>query len=230
MKYFYILLLLLIVHTSLFAQLDPFETTVTRNEKMNFYLYSPTPATELSPLVVFLHGGGEGGDDIELVKKHGLPKLISQGSDFPFYVFAPQNPYTNGLWDDRMIDHMVDRLVDSLSIDVKQIYLVGLSRGGNGIWRMAINNPDKYAAMISICAASIPLLYLKRTPTLPVWFFHGEKDSVVPVAQTIQAYEKMRKLNADARITLYPEANHDSWTQTFKNDEIYKWLLSHRLK
>jgi predicted peptidase len=72
MEYFYILLLSLIIHTSLFAQLDPFETTVTRNEKMNFYLYSPTLATELSPLVVFLHGGGESGDDIQLVKKTRL--------------------------------------------------------------------------------------------------------------------------------------------------------------
>ncbi len=197
---------------------------------MNFYLYSPAPDKESYPLVVFLHGGGESGDDIELVKRHGFPKLISEGRDFPFYVFAPQNPYLQGLWDDRMVNHMVDKLVDSLNVDVKRIYLVGLSRGGNGIWRLAINNPDKYAAMISICAASIPIQYLKRTPLLPVWFFHGEKDTAVPVAQTIQAYERMKQLNSNVRITLYPEAGHNSWTQTFNNDEIYTWLLSHRLK
>lgn len=71
---------------------------------------------------------------------------------------------------------------------------------------------------------------INRVPTLPVWFFHGEKDNVVHVEQTILAYEKMKQLNSEAKLTLYPEAYHDSWTETFENGDIYKWLLTHHLK
>jgi len=212
------------------AQLKAVETELVRTEKMNYLLYTPTGTQSQYPLVVFLHGGGEGGNDIELVKKHGLPKLIAQGRDFPFYVFAPQNPHINGLWDDRMVDKLVDELVHRHNIDTTRIYLAGLSRGGYGVWQMAINHPHKYAAMISICAATIPINYLKNVSGLPVWFFHGEKDDVIPVQQTLQAYETMKVLNPKTRITIYPAANHDSWTQTFENEEIYNWLLLQRLE
>ena len=125
---------------------------------------------------------------------------------------------------------MVDHLVDSLNIDSKRIYLAGLSRGGYGVWRMAINYPDKFAAMISICAASIPKLYINRIPSLPVWFFHGEKDNVVPVSESIEAYERMSEFNSNAKLTIYPEAKHDSWSKTFENDKVYEWLLSQSRK
>ena len=193
---------------------------------MNFLLYAPAEQQNALPLVVFLHGGGESGDDIEKVKTHGLPKLISEGRDFPFYVFAPQNPYEQGFWDDRTVDAMVDNLVDSLAIDTARIYLVGMSRGGYGVWRMAMNHPNKYAAMVAICPASIPVPYLSRVSSLPIWLFHGEQDDVVPVQQTVAAHEILKEINPNAKLTLYPEANHDSWTQTFENDAVYEWLLS----
>jgi len=222
--------LLFSIQISLFAQLVPHHIKLDRSDPINYFLYTPVGNEQAYPLVVFLHGGGEGGSDIELVKKHGIPKLISEGQDFPFYVFSPQNPGLSKLWDDQMVEYMVDKLIDSLSVDINKIYLVGMSRGGNGIWRMAINNPAKYAAIISVCAASIPTIYLNRLSSLPVWFFHGEKDTVVPVEETIRAYELMRKENDKVKITLYPKANHDSWTETFENQEIYTWLLHQRLK
>jgi predicted peptidase len=231
MKYFFLpMMLLSLLHSSGLAQLEAVETELLRTQKINYLLYTPTGNQAPYPLVVFLHGGGEGGDDIELVKKHGLPKLIAQGRDFPFYVFAPQNPHINGLWDDRMVNELVDELVRTLPIDTTRIYLAGLSRGGYGVWQLAINNPHKYAAMISICAANIPVNYIKNVSSLPVWFFHGEKDVVIPVQQTIEAYEIMKALKPETRLTIYPEANHDSWTQTFENDEVYHWLLLQRLE
>lgn len=210
------------------AQLEAARVSVSRSEEMNRYLYTPPTGQEPYPLVVFLHGGGESGDSLALVKQHGLPKLIAAGREFPFYVLAPQNPYPQGFWDDRTVDRMVDDLVDSLAIDTTRIYLVGLSRGGYGVWRMAINNPDKYAAMIAICPASIPVPYLRQVASLPVWLFHGEQDEVVPVQQTVAAYEVLQALNPEVKLTLYPQAGHDSWTQTFENDQIYEWLLSYQ--
>lgn len=224
MAKFFVGLSIFFISMPLFAQMIPLSTQVGKTE-MNFYLYTPVQDQDTFPMVVFLHGGGESGKEIEKVKTHGLPKLISEGRDFPFYVFAPQNPYEKGLWDDRVVDEMVGQLLDTLNIDPDRLYLVGLSRGGYGVWRMAINHPDKYAAMISICPASIPLLYTGRISDLPIWLFHGEQDPVVPVEVSKEVYEKMLPQNAQIKITLYPEAKHDSWTQTFENDEVYKWLL-----
>lgn len=226
MKIFsYLLFLFLVLSTSLSAQLVSFESNSDVVGEMNYLFYTPSNLTEKAPLVVFLHGGGEGGTDIEKVKIHGIPKLISEGREFPFYMIAPQNPYTRGFWDDRAVDKLVDEIVKNHNIDPARIYLAGMSRGGYGVWRMGINNPDKYAAMISVCAASIPLMYTNRIGDLPVWFFHGEKDNVVPVEVSINAYEKMKINNQNAKLTLYPDASHDSWTETFLNDEIYEWLL-----
>lgn len=196
--------------------------------QINYYLYSPKDTSSSPPLVVFLHGGGEGGDSIQMVLMHGYPKLIASGKDFPFYLLAPQNPYKNGFWDDRKVDKLIDHLVDSLNIEDRSIYLAGMSRGGYGVWRMAINNPDKYAGMLSICAASIPMIYVKKLQNMPIWIFHGEKDQVVPVEQSKLAYEVLKPINSNVKLTLYPEANHDSWTNTFNNPEVTQWLLSHQ--
>ncbi|WP_194766279.1 prolyl oligopeptidase family serine peptidase [Tamlana sp. I1] len=223
-------LLLILFSSSLFAQLKPHKTEVFGKEEMQYYLYTPTENQNQYPLVVFLHGGAQSGTDLSLVKAHGIPKRIAHGEAFPFYVFAPLNPHKNGLWDDRVIHSMVTKLADSLPIDKKRIYLAGLSRGGDGIWRMAVNNPNTYAAMLSVCAANIPLIYLKWAKKLPVWFFHGEKDAVVPVEQTKTAYEAMKKLNPNTKLTLYPTANHDCWTETYNNEAVYSWLLEQHLE
>lgn len=230
MKNTFTILLICLVQIPLFAQMKVEKTALEQKDSLNYLLYTPKDTVNAMPLVVFLHGGGEGGTEIELVKKHGLPKLISEGRDFPFFVFAPQNRYKNGLWNDRLIHAKTMKLADSLNVDKSRIYLVGMSRGGDGVWRMAVNNPNTYAALISICAASIPYIYLKNDEFLPVWFFHGEKDMIVPVEQTIEAYTRMRQLNENVELTLYPEVNHDCWTITFNNDEIYEWMLSHSLK
>ncbi|MEQ9310121.1 MAG: prolyl oligopeptidase family serine peptidase [Balneolaceae bacterium] len=225
-KLSYLLLFFIFFSPSISAQLVLLESNIDADQQINYLFYTPSDFKDQAPLVVFLHGGGEGGTDIEKVKIHGIPKLISEGREFPFYMIAPQNPYTSGFWDDRVVDKLVDEIIKNHNIDASRIYLTGMSRGGYGVWRMAINNPGKYAAMVSVCAASIPLIYTNRLENLPVWFFHGEKDNVVPVEVSIKAYEKMKANNQNVKLTLYPDANHDSWTETFLNNELYEWMLS----
>ena len=204
-------------------------TSISCVKEMNYLLYAPKEmsAEQKYPLLLFLHGGGEAGDSIELLKTHGPPKLIAQGKDYPFYVLSPQSPYINSPFDDYMIERLLNQVVDSLNIDTSRIYLAGLSRGGYGVWRLAIINPDRYAAMISICPASVPMVYIDKLTDLPIWLFHGEKDPAVPVEFSIDAYNELKSLDGNVRLSLYPEADHDSWTQTFENDSIYTWLLSH---
>ncbi|MBO6523867.1 MAG: dienelactone hydrolase family protein [Balneolaceae bacterium] len=222
------ILLSISFNAPLLAQLSAEQLAIDEDQTMQYLFYTPSETSEKMPLVVFLHGGGEGGTDIEKVKIHGIPKLIAGGKDFPFYMIAPQNPYARGFWNDRAVDKIVDHIISEFPIDTSRVYLAGLSRGGYGVWRMAINNPGKYAAMISVCAASIPQIYVNRIGEMPVWLFHGEEDSVVPVEVSINAYEKMKPANPNVKLTLYPDTDHDSWTPTFLNEEVYEWLLKQR--
>jgi predicted peptidase len=207
------------------AQQKAFTIKVKNQTKMNYLLYQPENINGEAPLLVFLHGGGEGGNNIEKVKKHGPPKLIEEGREFPFYVLSPQNPYEKGFWDDQAVMKLVNKIIEKYPIDTNRIYLTGLSRGGYGAWRLAMNNPDKFAAMVVVCAASAPAVYANRIKHIPVWIFHGEKDEVVPVSESIQMADALKAVDAEVRLTLYPEANHDSWTETFNNEEVFNFLL-----
>lgn len=194
---------------------------------LQYLLYIPQgearPADKL-PLVLFLHGGGEGGSDIEKVKKHGLPKLIEEGKQFPFIVVSPQNPSETQFWDDQQIIRLLDELEAELPVDPSRIYLTGLSRGGYGAWRLAIQNPDRFAALVPISGGgAVP--YAKKLKDVPAWVFHGAKDSVIPVNESQRMVDALRDSGGDVKFTIYPEAKHDAWTKTYENPDLYDWLL-----
>lgn len=201
------------------------------------WLYTPQTQTdehqggadEMSALLLFLHGGGEGGQDIKLVKKHGPPREIENGRSLPFYVASPRNPSQTQFWDDQMLIRLVDRLQHDLELDPDRIYLAGMSRGAFGAWRLAIQNPDRFAALIAVCGGG-DLPYLKRIRHLPIWCFHGLKDDVIPFSESERLVQELKELGNDVRFTVYPEADHDAWTQTFANPDIYQWLVQQRRK
>ncbi|HKJ80039.1 MAG TPA: prolyl oligopeptidase family serine peptidase [Prolixibacteraceae bacterium] len=212
------------------AQQKSHSTNVTTETKMNYLLYEPPGSLEKAPLLVFLHGGGEGGNNIEAVKKHGLPMLVENGKVFPFYILSPQNPYEKGFWDDRAVAELIDKIVKEYPVDESRIYLAGLSRGGYGAWRLAMNNPGRFAAMLVICGASAPDNYAGWIKDIPVWVFHGEKDQTIPASESINMVKALKEQGAEVKLTLYPDAGHDSWTEAFNNDEVFEWLLSHQNK
>lgn len=197
---------------------------------LQYLLYIPQgeskPADKL-PLVLFLHGGGEGGNDIEKVKKHGLPKLIEEGKQFPFVVVSPQNPSETQFWDDQQLIRLLDELEAELPVDPSRIYLTGLSRGGYGAWRLAIQNPDRFAALVPISGGGA-LPYAKKLKDVPTWVFHGAKDRVIPLAESQRMVDALREADGNVKFTIYPEAGHDAWTETYENPELYVWLLKQK--
>lgn len=200
---------------------------------MNYLLYLPQDYDkkneEAYPLILFLHGGGEAGDDVEMVKRHGPPKLISEGKEFPFIILSPQNAYKDKLWDDFAIKSLLDKIVHKYNVDTSRIYLTGLSRGGYGVWRMAIQYPTTFAAIAPVCGAA-PSAYAGWIRELPIWVFHGAKDKVIPVSESEDMVIALKKLGADVKFTIYPNAGHDSWTQSYENPALYEWFLSHKRK
>lgn len=193
------------------------------------WLYVPAgyDGARALPLVVFLHGSGERGSDLELVKKHGPPKMIAAGHAFPFIVVSPQCP-AETWWSECRVMAAVDDLLANLRIDRARVYLTGLSMGGAGTWEVAARHPDRFAAILPICGAGDQKRFAKRLIDMPTWAFHGDQDTAVPLERSVEMIDAMNAANAkEAKLTVYPGVGHDSWTATYENPEVFAWLLSH---
>ncbi|WP_456407685.1 carboxylesterase family protein [Caldithrix abyssi] len=207
------------------------KTTIVKTVEMNYLLYLPQDFEKESkkwPLMIFLHGAGERGNDLELVKRHGPPKLVEQGRQFPFILVAPQCPLDRW-WNVEELDAWLDVLLNELPVDRSRIYLTGLSMGGFGTWFWAILRPDRFAAIAPICGWGNPLEAAKLKD-IPVWVFHGARDPVIPLQRSQEMVEALKKAGAEVKFTIYPEAGHDSWSQTYDNPELYHWFLKHQKK
>jgi len=180
------------------------------------------------PLLIFLHGSGERGDDLKLVKTHGPPKLIEAGHKFPFIVVSPQCPKYQR-WQPIVLDGMLDDLIKQLRVDESRIYLTGLSMGGQGTWAWAANSPRRFAAIAPVCGRS-DRSWGKVLANMPTWVFHGAKDTAVPLAESEKVVNALKKNGGSPKFTIYPDAGHDSWTVTFDNPQLYEWLLQHTRK
>lgn len=182
------------------------------------------------PMIVFLHGAGERGDNIDLIKVHGPPKKINNGEDLPFIVLSPQCK-ENTRWNPQTVKILIDEIIENYPVDTKRIYVTGLSMGGFGTWDIAAKYPYKFAAIAPICGGADihawdATMHLKE---MPVWAFHGAMDQVVPLEGTVKIIQALRGVGSSPKLTIYPDANHDSWTETYDNPDLYAWFLKHSL-
>jgi predicted peptidase len=183
------------------------------------------------PLILFLHGAGERGTSLRLVAKHGPPKVDTQTGNFPFIVVSPQCP-DGKIWSNDLLLALLDEIENKYAVDNRRVYLTGLSMGGFGTWSLGLNHPERFAAIAPVCGGGdfiTPLLADKaRLTALPVWAFHGAKDPVVPLEESERMVNHLKKLGVqEVKFTVYPEALHDSWTQTYANPELFEWFLQH---
>jgi len=189
--------------------------------------YDANDADKRWPVLLFLHGSGERGDDLEKVKVHGPPKVAPARTDLPFIVISPQCP-ANERWLPAELVVLLDEVAAKYHTDPNRMYLTGLSMGGYGTWSLATEYPDRFAAIAPICGGGDPA-DVSRIRQVPAWVFHGGKDPVVPVERAREMVDALKKTGAtEAKLTIYPEAGHDSWTQTYDNPELYAWLLAHK--
>ncbi len=199
-------------------------------QDLNYLLYLPNEydqSEQVFPLVLFLHGAGERGDDLENLKIHGIPKLINEGRSFPFISVAPQCP-NDGYWDKpeyvSTLISLVKTVMKDTRVDPKRVYGTGLSMGGLGTLAIAIKDPELFSAIIPICGGA-DLEKIQRLNKLPMWIFHGDRDDVIPLDNSISIYQSLRSVNENVFLTVYAGVDHDSWTETYENDDIYDWLL-----
>jgi predicted peptidase len=201
---------------------------------LNYWLYLPdnhdADLARRWPLILFLHGIGQRGDDLAMVKAHGPPARLDAGKDLPAIVVSPQCPAEMD-WTPLLptLMALVDHICDRYLVDASRIYLTGLSMGGRGAWHLAVAYPDRFAALVPICG-SIPDVpgFLDRVCALqstPIWVFHGALDQVVPVENSYKLVDALERCGGDVRLTIYPDLEHDSWTTAYGDPELYRWLF-----
>lgn len=207
-----------------------FEKSVEKTLSLNYLLslpddYDPDDEKKVWPLVVFLHGAGERGNDLDKVKIHGPPMLVEQGRSFPFILVSPQCP-EGEWWTEQPVLELIDHLEKTHRINPQKIYLTGLSMGGYGTWYFATRAPERFAAIAPICGGGVPY-QMRWIKHLPVWAFHGDKDTAVPVEESTRLIAALKQQgNQNAKITVYPGVGHNSWSEAYNTEELYQWLLS----
>lgn len=207
-------------------------TEVVKPVRLRYRLWLPA-ADVLPPwpLILFLHGSGERGEDLADVEREGLPRRLAEGHTLPALVAAPQCPAGSDweLQTDALLA-LLDHLQARHPVDARRVSLTGLSMGGRGTWLLALLQPERFAAAVPICGRRPGPLRPGEIPPalarLPIWAFHGVRDPIVPVAETETIVAGLRAAGSEVRCTIYPDADHDSWTAAYAEPELERWLFA----
>lgn len=233
-----------------------YEVFAHNGDSLNYRILFPKDfsAEKRYPLVLFLHGAGERGDDNESQMIHGSDLFLKEENrqKYPAIVIFPQCP-KDDYWAKVDIDRsefplkfdfqfeegptpsmrMVMKLIDALSeksfIDKDQRYLMGLSMGGMGTFELLARKPETFAAAIAICGAAEPETTSKYRKDLPIRIFHGLQDNVVPPHYSKDMAAAINENRGNASLRLYKDANHNSWDSAFAECDLLDWLFSYRL-
>ncbi|MGH7539485.1 MAG: alpha/beta hydrolase-fold protein, partial [Gemmatimonadota bacterium] len=214
------------------------------------YVPSAYEATESWPVILFLHGAGERGSDGLLQTAVGLaPAIRRDAARYPAIVVFPQSP-RDSLWTGTPAQAAMaalERTMEEFSVDPDRVYLTGLSMGGHGTWYLAYRHPERFAAVVPICAWVRPRpdvprassvvppedgepfeVLARRLRDVPIWIFHGEVDRVVPVEESREAAAALEAAGADVRYTELLGVDHDSWDAAYGSPELTTWLFAQR--
>ena len=180
------------------------------------------------PLMIFLHGSGERGADIDRVRVHGPPKIADRNPDFPFILISPLLPAEQD-WDIAKLDAILDEALATLPVDRSRVYLTGLSRGGHASWAWAAAEPGRFAAVAPVAGRGDPATACALKDK-PVWAFHGDRDDVVIPEGSFAMVRAIRACGSSPRLTIYPDLGHNAWDPAYDDPALYLWLLSQRLE
>ena len=201
---------------------------VKKIEKISYILDYPQNAKGNVPLILFLHGSGERGNNLDMVKAHSpftYKSLIKE----PVAILAPQCP-ANTWWNTETVYQLLKEIQSKYKIDASRIYLTGLSMGGWGTWKLAMEHPEMFAAVAPVCAPADRVMEanISQFKNLPIKIFHGGNDDIVSPINSINMYQALKKVNQNVTLTIFPDDNHNSWDSTYSNPGFYEWMLKQR--
>ncbi len=199
----------------------------------NYAQYLPKEFDENKkyPLVFFLHGAGERGDDVDDACRHGFMKHVREsGREYPFILIAPQCPFDKywGCYTESLLAFL-DDICEALPIDRNRIYLTGLSMGGTGTFMLAMAAPEKFAAIAPVCGSGI-CWYGEVLKNTPVRMYHGDVDGIVPIEESVTMLKRINAFgNRNAELKICYGVDHNAWDYAYDGDELANWLLAQRL-
>jgi predicted peptidase len=226
---------------------DIFEARVfegVEGAKLNYRLMKPAEydAKRKYPLVLFLHGAGERGDDNVAQLIHGMADFSSDENrkKYPCFVVAPQCP-ANRSWGGfrraanaedklepgKLLVPLIDALKKEFSVDADRLYVTGLSMGGFGTWELIGHHPDVFAAAAPICGGGDEK-FAERLVKLPIWAFHGAKDTVVKPEGSRTMIDAIRKAGGKPLYTEYEDVGHDSWVRAYHDPKLMEWMFAQK--
>ena len=197
-------------------------------DQMRYIVKFPAAYTEGEklPIILFLHGAGSRGDDINKIINNPYFTEVAGKPGFPFISIVPQC-YENTWFDIfQTLKRFVFHILQEEYADINRIYVMGVSMGGYAAWQLAMSLPECFAALLPVCGGGM-YWNADRLKNVPVWAFHGAKDIWVCPKESKKMVEAVNKCGGSAKLTVYPEAGHDAWTPTYRNPEVFEWLLEH---
>lgn len=206
-----------------------FESMVSQTLQCNYLLFIPQAYHRDDsdwPLILYLHGAGERGDDPNLIPRFGPLMYVKDHPDFPFIVLAPQCPQDEW-WRPETVIHVLIEVLDRYRVDRHRIYITGISMGGYGAMETAARFPWLFAAVAPVCGGGNGI-QARALKEMPVWIFHGAKDTAIPTEATEYLYQRLQQHKADVKLTIYPEAGHVETTQAYDDPALYEWFLAHQ--
>jgi len=206
------------------------QTTGKPKSKYAYLLYLPKGYAQQQhkyPLLVYLHGGSQRGNDLNKLKEYGLPTLVERGREYPFIVASPQCPEGKYWSTEDWFDSLYAELATTYRIDKRRIYVTGISMGGYGAWQVAADYPDRFAAVVPLCGGLNDSTQVCRIKRIPVWTFHGTEDDVIPISETEKLVRGLQQCNGKVKFTRLENEGH-AIQYLYERDEMYQWLLKQK--
>jgi predicted peptidase len=211
-------------------------TKMARKAHYNYLLHLPQKYPDnikKYPLVIYLHGSSQKGDDLNKLKAYGLPSLVEKGNQFDFIIVSPQCPPEAADWSaENWFDTLFSEITSKYRVDTDRVYLTGISMGGGGTFEIAKKHPEKFAALAPLCAWNSGLENICRLSDIPIWTLHGTRDPVVPVSETREKVARLKECDGNIKFTALENEGHSIHWLYEKQDTypIFTWMLSHKKK
>ena len=198
--------------------------------KYDYHLYLPQDYQQNNkkyPLLIYLHGSSQRGDDLNKLKGYGIPRAVAQGQHFDFIAVSPQCPSNKYWFSEDWFSVLYAELQSKYRIDPSRIYLTGVSMGGGGVFEVAKDYPNTFAALVPLCAWLSGTDRLCTLKNIPIWTFHGTEDEVVPISETDSKVKTLEKCQGRITYTKLENEGHGIHWLYEKRDvyDIYKWML-----
>lgn len=203
----------------------------SEKSSLKFILTTPTSfdKSEKLPLMVFLHGAGERGEDLNAIKRYCIPKLFTNNQDYNgmrAITLSPLCPVERTWYDYKwQVISLIKQIAEEYNVDTDRISLSGISMGGFGTWEIAMQAPELFSAIAPVCGGGMNwrAWYVRN---LPIRVYHGRLDDVVPIAQSETMVNSVRVHGGSVDFTIYDDLGHCCWDRAFEETDLISWLAN----